>query len=139
MQLSVSQCNFVSHKFTTFCHSYLTMYFSKSHFQPQGKCALIVGASQGLGAELARQLYSKGCTVILVARTQAKLKLVVDEIEKEKIETGDPKALYIAADVSKCGKRLTRQAWIQTLFSAVLEAPFASFLKILQAQIWLKE
>ena len=135
MQLSVSQCNFVSHKFTTFCHSYLTMYFSKSHFQPQGKCALIVGASQGLGAELARQLYSKGCTVILVARTQAKLKLVVDEIEKEKIETGDPKALYIAADVSKYDQCL--QLW-QEIDEAGL-APFASFLKILQAQIWLKE
>ena len=121
MQLSVSQCNFVSHKFTTFCHSYLTMYFSKSHFQPQGKCALIVGASQGLGAELARKLYSKGCTVILVARTQAKLKLVVDEIEKEKIETGDPKALYIAADVSKYDQCL--QLW-QEIDEAGLDPDF---------------
>jgi short-subunit dehydrogenase len=89
----------------------ITMYFSKSHFQPQGKCALVVGASQGLGAELGRQLYARGCTVILVARTEAKLKSVVAEIEKEKFEAGDPKALYIAADVSKYDQCL--QLWQQ--------------------------
>lgn len=85
------------------------MYFSKTHFQPQGKCALIVGASQGLGAELGRQLYVKGCTVILVARTEEKLKVVVDGIQKEKSVTGDPKALFIAADVSKYDQCL--QLW----------------------------
>lgn len=85
------------------------MYFSKSHFQPKGKCAIITGASQGLGAELARQLYLRGCTVIIVARTEQKLKTVVEDIKKETVKEGSPDALYIAADVSKYEKCV--QVW----------------------------
>lgn len=93
------------------------MYFSRSHFQPRGKCALVVGASQGLGAELARQLYLQGCTVILVARTGSKLRTVVANIEattqngknnhraqhqdNQQGSQAAPRALYIPADVSQ--------------------------------------
>lgn len=49
------------------------MWFSRNHFQPKGKTALIIGASQGVGADLALRLYEQGCLVILVARTESKL------------------------------------------------------------------
>lgn len=56
------------------------MWWSKSHFQPAGKTALIVGASQGVGADIALRLYEQDCTVILVARTESKLEQQVAQI-----------------------------------------------------------
>lgn len=58
------------------------MHWSKSNFQVSGKAALIIGASQGVGADIALRLYQKGCSVILVARTESKLKEQVDRIVK---------------------------------------------------------
>lgn len=56
------------------------MWFSKTHFQPQGKTALIVGASQGIGADIAQRLYENECTVVLVARREPELKQQVARI-----------------------------------------------------------
>jgi short-subunit dehydrogenase len=44
------------------------------------KRAIIVGASSGMGAEIARQLARKGCVVALVARREVELKALADEI-----------------------------------------------------------
>ncbi len=41
---------------------------------------LIIGASDGLGAELARKLAQEGCSLALLARTQAKLEALCNEI-----------------------------------------------------------
>lgn len=56
------------------------MWFSKSNFPVDGKTAIIVGASQGIGADIATKLYHKNCSVILVARTQSKLDQQVKRI-----------------------------------------------------------
>ncbi|KAI5952092.1 TSC10 [Candida theae] len=56
------------------------MWFSKSHFPVDGKTAIIVGASQGVGADIAAKLYLQNCSVILVARTQSKLDTQVKRI-----------------------------------------------------------
>lgn len=87
------------------------MWWSKSHFQPAGKTALIVGASQGIGAEIALRLYEQECTVILVARTESKLKQQVARIVKvagEKTNSkGEPSIEYYtcdAADYDECLK-----------------------------------
>jgi decaprenylphospho-beta-D-erythro-pentofuranosid-2-ulose 2-reductase len=42
--------------------------------------AIIIGASSGIGAELARQLASSGCDVALIARREAELQALTDEI-----------------------------------------------------------
>lgn len=63
------------------------MWFSKSHFQPQGKVALIVGGSQGVGADLALRLCQQNCTVVLVARTESKLQ---EQVERISAQTKDP-------------------------------------------------
>jgi NAD(P)-dependent dehydrogenase (short-subunit alcohol dehydrogenase family) len=46
------------------------------------KKVLIVGASSGIGAALAKQLAGKGCTLALVARRQEQLEEVASEINK---------------------------------------------------------
>lgn len=65
----------------------------------QDKLALITGASQGLGLELAEKLYKKGCSVILVARREA-----VIQKEAERIKSTHGKFSntvdFIACDVS---------------------------------------
>jgi short-subunit dehydrogenase len=46
-----------------------------------GKTALITGASQGLGAATARAMAARGARVLLLARTEEKLRGVADSIE----------------------------------------------------------
>lgn len=48
----------------------------------QWKTAIVVGASSGIGADIARQLASQGCLVALVSRREAELKQLAAEIEQ---------------------------------------------------------
>ncbi|KAI3404183.2 TSC10 [Candida oxycetoniae] len=78
------------------------MWFSKSHFNVDGKTALIVGASQGLGVDLARKLYLQNCSIVLVARTTEKLQFHGKSILA--LETGPShtaKVTYFTCDASK--------------------------------------
>jgi short-subunit dehydrogenase len=59
--------------------------------------AIIIGASSGIGASLAKQLAAQGAQVALVARRQDELDKVVAEIVKE----GRGRALAYAHDVEK--------------------------------------
>jgi NAD(P)-dependent dehydrogenase (short-subunit alcohol dehydrogenase family) len=58
--------------------------------------ALIVGASSGIGEELARQLARSGCKVALVARRKEELTRIASEIDGA---GGEPRALIYAHDV----------------------------------------
>lgn len=60
------------------------------------KIAIITGASKGIGKEIAKVFSREGATVILVSRTEADLKKVVDEIK-----ASGGKASYIVGDVTK--------------------------------------
>lgn len=61
----------------------------------QNKTVLITGASSGIGAATAKEFAKKGAWVLVVARNEAKLKIVVDEIE-----SNGGKANYFIGDVS---------------------------------------
>ncbi|WP_425617061.1 SDR family NAD(P)-dependent oxidoreductase [Anatilimnocola sp. NA78] len=60
------------------------------------KCALVTGASSGLGLAIARQLTAAGTKVALVARDAAKLQLAIDSLQVPADRT-----LAIAADITQ--------------------------------------
>jgi NAD(P)-dependent dehydrogenase (short-subunit alcohol dehydrogenase family) len=63
----------------------------------EGKVALVMGASRGIGAEIARAYAAAGAGVVLAARDEQALLTVTDQIEKS-----DPPghAIAVRADVS---------------------------------------
>lgn len=64
-----------------------------SNEKTNDKVIAITGASSGIGEETARQLVSKGFKVALLARSEDKLKALVDEL-------GEDNAFAVKADVS---------------------------------------
>ncbi|MEU8935675.1 SDR family oxidoreductase [Streptomyces sp. NPDC048409] len=65
----------------------------------RGTCALITGASSGLGAEFARQWAARGADVVLVARRLDRLESLAAELERDHGVTATP----VAADLSRHG------------------------------------
>ncbi|KAH3688686.1 hypothetical protein WICPIJ_000333 [Wickerhamomyces pijperi] len=62
------------------------MVFFSNQFDAKDKTVVVTGGSQGLGAELAKQLIIRGAAkVIIVARTESKLQETVNYIEPFKI------------------------------------------------------
>jgi NAD(P)-dependent dehydrogenase (short-subunit alcohol dehydrogenase family) len=59
------------------------------------KVVIITGASSGIGEATAREFAKHGSIVVLAARSEAKLKIITEELEKE-----GGKAFYIRTDVS---------------------------------------
>ncbi|ODV96148.1 hypothetical protein PACTADRAFT_41145 [Pachysolen tannophilus NRRL Y-2460] len=74
--------------------------FGKSYFETEGKLVVISGGSQGVGAEFAKKLILKGADVIIVARTEEKLKRKVEEISGLKTNK-DQIIEYRCGDISK--------------------------------------
>lgn len=66
-------------------------------FDYAGKTALITGASSGLGESFARELAARGMTVVLVARSEAKLRLLAQELSQRH----HVRAEAIAVDLSQ--------------------------------------
>ena len=50
-------------------------------FDLTGKCALVTGASGGLGAVIARDLHKQGATVALSGTREEALKIVAEELK----------------------------------------------------------
>lgn len=101
------------------------MWWSKTHFQPKGKTALIIGALQGIGVDIAQSLYSRDCTVVLVARREGALKEQVariTRIEGEKVTSHGARISYYVCDVSDYGK--CSEMWNTLLFRMDLDPDF---------------
>lgn len=67
----------------------------------QGRVALITGASQGLGAEIARHFVQNGASVVLCARSSEKLRKRAAELQREL--TVGARIVALAADVGEPG------------------------------------
>jgi short-subunit dehydrogenase len=65
--------------------------------QPRGQ-AIIIGASSGIGAALARKLAAEGYNLALLARREDLLKALCDEINSA---LGETRAIYYVHDVSQ--------------------------------------
>lgn len=79
----------------------------KTNYKKYGakKCwALVTGASDGLGAEYAKQLASKGFNVVLASRTLSKLEAIAETIE----EKYNVKTKVVAVDVTEIDTALTK-------------------------------
>ena len=61
-----------------------------------GPWAIIAGASEGIGRALAKQIAAQGLDCILIARREAPLRALADEIENE----FDVECLCLAIDLS---------------------------------------
>jgi NAD(P)-dependent dehydrogenase (short-subunit alcohol dehydrogenase family) len=60
--------------------------------------AIVVGASSGIGAEVARQAAADGCRVALLARREDELRRLADEINAQ---AGERRAVFFAHDVTQ--------------------------------------
>ena len=65
-------------------------------FNLEGRCALITGAGQGVGAQIARVLAEQGATVLVNDLFQDRAEVVVDEIRRS-----GGKAASLVADITK--------------------------------------
>ena len=68
-----------------------------------GKWAIVTGATDGIGKAYAKALAKKGMSIVLISRTEAKLKAVKEEIDKKG---------YSGVEVKYIGKKHTR--WDET-------------------------
>lgn len=87
-------------------------------FDYTGKTALITGASSGIGESFARELAARGMNVVLVARSEAKLRLLAQELSrhhKVRVEA-------IAVDLSQEKATRVIQAAMQRLYFADVSA-----------------
>src|SRR3954447_22454092 len=68
----------------------------------QGSTALVTGASSGIGVELARELARRGHGVTLVARREAELRALADELTA----AHGVRAEVVIADLADPGSRV---------------------------------
>ena len=72
------------------------------------RCGIIIGASEGIGAALARRLARQGYTLALLARRQEKLERLCDEINQEAHELRACCYVHDVADYQKVPELLRK-------------------------------
>ena len=77
-----------------------------------GKKAFVCGSTQGIGKAAAVEMAALGANVVLVARNEDALKLVLDELDTSQGQ----KHSYLAADFSQADnlKAVSKNTWRKT-------------------------
>lgn len=78
------------------------------------RAAVVTGASSGIGAEIARELAGRGHQVVLVARTESRLRTLADEIAEQ-----GSRAHVVAANLSDRAARAALPGRLEALGLAV--------------------
>src|SRR5471030_804080 len=77
----------------------------------QGKWAVVTGASSGLGTEFARNLAKRGYNVVLVARSEAPMQLLAQDLRRLPIDVVvESLDLSAAGSAAELRRRLDRLA-----------------------------
>ena len=83
-------------------------------FRLDGRCALVTGASQGIGEAVARRLAGRGARVVLAARGEEKLAGLAEELERAGAE-----ALPFRLDVSDAASVADRLKELPEPFASI--------------------
>ena len=79
---------FLAYKPIVWLLKWLTNYFTNSSdklLRPvNGEYAIVTGATDGIGLEYAKQLADRGYNLLLISRTESKLKNVVERLKCQK-------------------------------------------------------
>jgi NAD(P)-dependent dehydrogenase (short-subunit alcohol dehydrogenase family) len=105
----------------------------------RGKTAIVTGASQGIGREIARSLHAEGVIVTLVGQTHARLEQTMRELRG----AGDGAALHtIVADLSLLGEvervvaeALQHMGHVDILVNSAARSKTGSFFSMSDADI----
>lgn len=66
----------------------------------RGKTAVVTGASQGIGLEIARALHGEGVAVVMVAQSAGKLRDAARDVESQKDAEESSRAIPLVADLT---------------------------------------
>jgi len=72
----------------------------RNHMPVEGKTVLITGASEGMGLSVAVQLAAKGANLILLSRSETKLRAALKSVEAAALDPSTQRFHYIQADVA---------------------------------------
>ncbi|KAG9229133.1 hypothetical protein BJ875DRAFT_475713 [Amylocarpus encephaloides] len=76
-------------------------FFAGNKFEVDGKTVLLTGASEGMGKAVAKELASKGASIVIVARNVGKLEEALEEIKASAKDPSAQRFQYISTDLSE--------------------------------------
>ncbi len=105
----------------------------------RGKTAIVTGASQGIGREIARSLHNEGVIVTLVGQTAARL----EQTQRELRGAGDGAALHaLVADLSLLGEvervatdAIERMGHVDILINSAARTTYEAFFSMSDAEM----